>query len=539
VALLSSLVAVGGAIRLRDLTSVPSWTDEVREVLIGLDIASGRALPLVGTRAYLGAMWNYLLAASFLSFGFEPEVPRLVALVFGLCTIIATYLLGRRLGGRLAGAIAAGLLTVSGTHVLVSSRIAWSHNLTPLFTTLAIWLLLGTGPRGGPSLALAGLACGLAVQTHITAVAVVAAVGAFVLGWRRPWLTSRWAWLGAAAFLAAYANVLLFYLGSGPGVLAGDGRASYGRGTVIDLISSYARGETTPVGLVLINVGRTALAFTRILSGAIDIRPTVGAYLGDLLVIATIVLFLVGLLWFTRRASALPLLVLAAYGLILVCANTETEVIPNGRLLMPVIPLSLALVSCGIIQIVRWPARRELARGAIATTLAGLLAFASLGHLEARLGDMQDSSYDSGNLSAVVDAVASARGPTEAVFLDPLLEKLWLDGGGTYRMALRYRFRLAGIPVGELRERDDSQRPALDGCDINRAVVERLTIGEGDPRERQLPGSGATSPGAVVWVVRPAAPREAVRGAVLAVRNRPPIAASGRARQFCDPGRLI
>ena len=178
----------------------------------------------------------------------------------------------------------------------------------------------------------------------------------------------------------------------------------------------------------------------------------------------------------------------------------------------------------------------------IAALVAGVLAFASLARLEARLGDLKDSAEVSSNLGRMVDVVANARDSSEPVFVDPLLQRLSLDGGGNFSMALRYQLRLAGVPWADLRERRerlDDDRFEIDACATNRAVLQQLRIGEGDPLERLLPAGSVPAAGTVVWLVRVAEPRETVGGASLVTRVRPPIGASGRAVENCARGRLI
>src|SRR5207249_63038 len=63
----------------------------------------------------------------------------------------------------------------------------------------------------------AGLAGGLALQTHPTALLPLLAVAAWGL-WgtaRRGWLRASWPWLGLAAFLVAYGPLVVFNLSSG------------------------------------------------------------------------------------------------------------------------------------------------------------------------------------------------------------------------------------------------------------------------------------------------------------------------------------
>ena len=501
----------------------------MRESLIALDIAAGRAFPLVNVHAYIGSLWNYVVAAAFWLFGSDPDLPRLVVLPFALGTIAATYLLGRRLGGPTVGLIAAGLLAVSGADVLVSSRIAYSHSLTPLFVTLTLWLLLRAPRRGGPSLALAGLCCGLALQTHVTAAALLPAIGAYaVVDRQRSW-SRRWVLFGLLLFLAAYANVLLYNLLDGwRGLRQGFGAA--------DL---YAEDRGTGFELIAANSRDLLLLFLRLLSGAVDVRSAAWHYLTDPLVLAAVALFLVGLVVATRRVSSLPLLVLVAFAVVIVAVNGKYQVMPNGRFLMPVLPLSLALVGLGIGECARRLTSRRPDHGAVAALLAGVLGLASLARLEARLGDFEATRANSAALSAGVDELVAARQPSEPVLLDQLLRQLPLDGGGHYHMALLYRLRLAGVSVASVELRRPQQRSRVEPCVENRAVVQPLRLGDGDPLERLLPDSMAQPRGSIVWIVRVAVSGDPPPTGALVIPHRPPIDGFSLAADACANGRLI
>ena len=131
------------------------------------------------------------MAASFLLLGPKIEAGRLLVLTTGVLTILPTYLLGRDLGasiwgnvgrGRLVGLIAALLLTLSGPHIATSSRIAYSNSLTPLFTMTGLWLAhRAIVRRSNGALIGCGAALGLALQTHVSALAVFPGVGAVLL----------------------------------------------------------------------------------------------------------------------------------------------------------------------------------------------------------------------------------------------------------------------------------------------------------------------------------------------------------------------
>ena len=255
------LVLAALAWLLRDLMVLPRLTDETREVWLGLQIARGDVLPLTGVQPYIGALYSYLVAGAFVLLGPRIDVGRIVVAEAGALTIIPTFLLGRALGGpgwrgQAVGLIAATLLAASATHTLVTSRIAYSNSLTPLFTTTGLWLLQRALARqSGPSLVGSGLAFGLALQTHVASLALgPGLLAGLLLGGRallferagerspdghngRPvadrrgplpwpasrWLPGRWAVLAGLAGLAAVANLVAFNLVSGLGSVAGAG----------------------------------------------------------------------------------------------------------------------------------------------------------------------------------------------------------------------------------------------------------------------------------------------------------------------------
>src|SRR3954467_7367553 len=71
------------AVRLPAFRDVPGYTDETGEVLLGLKIARGLALPLTNMANYIGPLWNYVLAALFLVFGPSPDLARGVMVLAG------------------------------------------------------------------------------------------------------------------------------------------------------------------------------------------------------------------------------------------------------------------------------------------------------------------------------------------------------------------------------------------------------------------------------------------------------------------------
>ena len=106
------------------------------------------------------------------------------------------------------------LLATSSFHVVVSSRLAWSHALTPLALTVALALLLRwERTRDVRTLAGAGLAYGLGVHTHPTALAVAPGLAIWALLHWRETLASRAGWTALGLALLAYLPMIAFNLG--------------------------------------------------------------------------------------------------------------------------------------------------------------------------------------------------------------------------------------------------------------------------------------------------------------------------------------
>jgi hypothetical protein len=134
---------------------------------------------------------------------------RLLCALVGVATIALTYRLGRLLGGRGAGLVAALLLTVSFLHVR-ESHFFKPDAILSAFITLALIACVHLQRRGTiAAAALAGVACGLALSVKYTLTLGVPLVLAVLLarnagGWRARLV--QLAVAGAAAVAAAVAG---------------------------------------------------------------------------------------------------------------------------------------------------------------------------------------------------------------------------------------------------------------------------------------------------------------------------------------------
>jgi 4-amino-4-deoxy-L-arabinose transferase-like glycosyltransferase len=540
-----ALFGVGLALRLPHLWTIPTLTDETNEVLRGLAVAEGRLLPLTNVNTYLGSFYNYLLAAVFLVVGPSIYAPRMLMALAGALTVPTTYLLLRELGAaRGPAVVGAGLLATSGAHIVVTSHVAWAHSLTPLAATFGLWFLARALHRDRARLLVAvGLALGLAVQTHTSAVALLPGAAVYVLIRRRPWLRTPWPYLAAVAFLVVNANLIAF--------------ATLSRGESLaeaqSHVRSYARSGTAGLDLYRENLGKLGLAFGRMVAGAVDVRDSGASYLADPSFWIYAAVLLIGLAWGAARGSALPLLVLVPYALVLPLVNSKFEVIPNGRFLAPLLPVAYSGIAVGLSALCAL-ARPRLAPSQRRWTFAPVaiaLVFWPLVPLALRYDQMVDSERTSLTLIDALATLESRHQPGEWVALDPDLEKLWLDAGGDYLVAFRYLLTMRSIPNRELEFRHGSDQGNVDSCDPS-PVELHWVMPERSPGAPTLfaddPATPEDESRRPYWQIRTVQrsdrARDAQRGqadewrAVIATYA-PPVYASSRAVDRCVPRRPI
>lgn len=433
---------------------MPRFTDEQIEVLYALPLYRQQALPLIGPDPYNGPLHTYLLAGAFWIFGPEPQTPRLLSVLVGVATIVATYCLGRRLGGRLAGCVAAGLLATSATHVLVNSHVAWSNATTPLFTTLAFLALLPAIDRGsGPHLALGGLAFALALQTHPSVATFLPGVGLALLLKQGSLLRSRWLLLAGLLFLLGYGNVLVYNLQPAgqdpyrlaaasllPGWFTADGDTASRLG---QQLRTYAGGQGGPT-FYLANLGSLAHNLPRLAASLVEPRPAWTGYLAQPAFWLYGALIPVGLLWPTRRGNPLPLLSGLSFLLLMPLFTGKYEPIFNGRYLMPLLPLAFA--GLGTLAADLWHRlAHPPARLALAALLAGLILYPLVSLVRYEQRALADGQINL-DLIQTAAAIQTERGPDEPVLLDEALGRRSLPADGDLLQSLQLLLELRGVP---------------------------------------------------------------------------------------------
>src|SRR5581483_11710369 len=425
----SALLLAAAAIRFPNLWTDPRLTDEWREAGLALQIARGQALPLTNVSAYLGALWNYALAAGFLALGEHPWVPRLVVFAAGALTVLPTYLLARVLGGPWAGLAAGALLATSPLHVLVSSHISWGHCAAPLLTTTACWLAASAAQRSsGPRLALAGAMFGLAAQLHPTVLALVPGLLLYLGLRQRRLLRSRWLPLAASLALLACLNVAV--------ALASDPRAVLNQAQERETryAAETAGVPATTTARALTNAGQLALMLARLPSGVVLQSNDWRDVLRHPLVWLYAVALAGGTVVAARRGQPLPLYVtLAALPVLALVQPGSYYPIPDARFSMPLLPplyasLGMALVdSLGpAARATRDPVRARSLRlgGALVALLLALLPLKVLTNYYA--GTAEGRARYSATWDAVLEITRQAP-PGAPVVIDDRVQRLVAD----------------------------------------------------------------------------------------------------------------
>jgi 4-amino-4-deoxy-L-arabinose transferase-like glycosyltransferase len=437
------VLGVAALIRAPSLWDVPRFTDEANEAFRALLIVQGRLLPLTNVDPYIGALWNYLLAAAFLVAGPSLYLPRIVVAALGAATIVPTYLLGRSFGGPVTGALAAAFMALSPAHIAVNSHLAWSNCITPLLTTVALWLTARAVSSNAPSsLAWAGIAWGLALQTHPIAALFLPAAALYVALMQPAWLRSRWAWLA----------VVLAVLACWPLVVANVGSNFAGLEAGLRVQQDYSGGEPLSLPVYVRRLTSTLLLLTDGLGGALSESGPLRGPLGSPTSAALWYVLLVAMIMMVWRRSWMLLLAVGTYALLLPVVNARFESsVPKVRYVAPLLPLCYVAIS----MLVRDLHRRAGTLGAgqpsfvitarsVLTLGVALLLLAPLRGLQAYERQAIEQGRTNGDLYRTIAAVNAALRPGDAVYVDRALEAANTLGGGHLYDHLRFAAEVYG-----------------------------------------------------------------------------------------------
>ena len=466
------LVGAALAVRWPELLLSPQFPSVGATVLRALDIADGHAFHLADQAPYLGSVFIYLLAAVYKLFGPSVQATQLVPWALGGLTVVPTYLLGRELGGRVAGFVAGALLATSPAHTVVSSHVPLSHSLTPLLATATLWLLARAVIRGdGRSLALAGLGAGLSLQTHPTvAPLLLGAAGAALL--QRPELArTRWPYLTLGLLLLGYSTLLAHHVRSGFEIVA-DVQGKQARYLDADVDA----GEAPERGIYLNNLEQLLVSLARLTSGAIDERKSSADYLRDPRVLAYSAAAAAGLLLAARRGNLLLVLALLPAIFLPPLLSGKYKPILDGRYLMPLVPVLFVGVGLLFGAAARGLGSRWARPAAVAALalLAALLVLPPLGRLAEFYKESREDGFSNADYLQTLDQLRVARSGDEPGMLDPRLRGVKSPGGGTARSSFAWVLAVSRVPSQSWSEGDGPRALVGRLAILHRATAERL-----------------------------------------------------------------
>jgi 4-amino-4-deoxy-L-arabinose transferase-like glycosyltransferase len=416
----SAIVVVAAVVRMPELATVPRFTDETNEIFLGWRIARGEALPLTNGDAYIGSLFNYLVAAGFGVFEARLEAGRQVVMLLGALAVVPSYLLGRSVGGRAVGLLSALLLAASATHIAVNSHVAYSHSLTPLFSTTGLWLLHRAVSRGsGPHLAASGLAFGLALQTHPSAVVIWPGLSIFLL-WKGRRLMGRWMLAAIVVVLLAVSNLLVF---NAMTRLAGIAKTyaivtfSWGLDGWPDRLVSLLWQVASGLGGLLAQNGMPP-------------SPSVASIAG---VTAYSALAIIGLIVLCRQGDWLLCLAMLS-GLLAISflGAKHAPVVVNGRYYALLLPLGYVSAAVAV-QAFHGHALAASQRRWIGNVIVGAAVLVMVAAPLFSLHEYYERAYRQGStnsaLNATVEAVTTDGWLGDTVYLDAALEESRFTGG--------------------------------------------------------------------------------------------------------------
>ena len=467
--LLLGLGMLALALRLPEYQHIPAFTDERNDIIRALQIARGEQLPLTNDPEYIGSLWNYVLAAGFWIGGESLLVPRTVVLVVGVLGVLAAYPLGCRWGGRSVGALTALFVATSAGHIAFTSRVAWSHSTTPLFVTIGTWALVSAVGRRGRVLAgyvvLAGLAWGLAFQTHPTVLALLPGLALFVVMRRKPLLANRWLYIAGLLFVLVNLNLLIYNLRTG--------FDSIEEG--IEQSGEYAEGAPLTGRLYLERAALLLLGLFQSLGGAVDLEAGPAELLLDPGLWPVALLAAAGVAWQWRRGNPLPALLVASVLVILPLVNGKYNLVPNGRYLAPLLPVLFASMAALLVDAIRMAPHATTAlrrwarvppvpvRAGLALTIAFVVVHPLL-YLHEYHAEVPAVGWTNEPVFAALAVIEAHPDPNVGVILDRALNVHYAGwGNGTPRDAFELGLTVSRTQyrVADVRD-DDNTRKLLD-----------------------------------------------------------------------------
>lgn len=347
---------------------------------------------------------------------------------------------------------------------------------------------------------LGGFVFGLALQTHLSAIALAPGVALGLLLMRPRIVLSRWLPLSVLGFGVGYLNMMVFNLQTGFWSFV-HARA---------LQQGYSGGRSVSLSTYSANLSALIESLGRIASGTIDAA-------GSLASVAYLVLAAAGLVLLVRRGNVLPLAVCLSAIVVMPYFNPRYGPILSGRYLIPLLPylylgIAVAVPTAAMFIPTILPPRHVVARAA----LAAALALFPLVPLSRYYRTVLDDGRTNRRLTMLSGAVVNAFRHGQIVLVDEALAQEQLTAGGTDLKALRMLLESGGIPYQVVKLNWQGLRPALERYDTVLVVMAARKASELDDHVDVLPltaqigsASGSGHEYGVYVVERPVARRSA------------------------------
>jgi hypothetical protein len=502
--LFTLIMLVGFLVRWVYLTRVPAFTDEMDDVLYSLPILMGGAVPLTNLDTFNGGLYTGLIAGALWLLNLDWTAPRLVSWLAGGFAVGASYALGRATGGHAVGLMSATMMALAPAHILINSHVAWSHSLTPLFTTGALALLTMAATRRW-ALAPAGILAGLALQSHASTIALLP--GALPTLWAARRFPNGGRWLLAAALFMCLIEAPVIYYNVTSGFESFKYAAQHRR--------TEDRAEPlTPIRYTA-NLGLMLEGLSETLGGSLTDRDQTTMPTNPITNIAG----------YSIAALGLAGLIITKRWLLLGCSLTFVAILPvlnsrflptvmNARYVMPLVPL--ALTGAALLLKRLYTLRSNVLPRAVLAGLAAVLLVIPLWGLTRYVSSAEERQLTTA-APLEVSAVLRSRG-AERVILDENLNSIPTLGGGRVLksdmvlLALRSMSYQIASPTGllEILEPDQPRYALLTNATVNglRAQPDRVTL-------ERIPATGLD--GMAIYRLRgllPHEPTTCVRGVI-------------------------
>jgi hypothetical protein len=205
-----------------------SWLlegDDALSALMALRVVDGDRPIMLKNQTYAAAWEPYAMALSFATFGISRISAKLPELLQSAALVGTSFVLGREVGGRVAGWFAAFLFALPPVYVLVLSLKPWApYTEVMLFGSLCLWCAMRLGwprpaQRDGAWALGCGVAGGLAFWMHPLAVWYLAAAAVSLLFRVRGARVARVAGPGLVGFALGALPVWIYNLQTGGATL--------------------------------------------------------------------------------------------------------------------------------------------------------------------------------------------------------------------------------------------------------------------------------------------------------------------------------